>query len=207
MGCKTSGVWEVHQCRGSCLESARILPSCAPGAAPSATTLGTPRGELSCPKKAEAQILSCGRTVEFLQAAVVGVLSQLSCAGDTVCWVWGWAQTNCSGSSHSKDTAVPGEFQRYYRAAAAKAAGLGLSALSSRELCCWLSLLCIYDDGDGTDTLEFLVFRIFLWWQVWILSFPRTPGSQEFASGQNGAGQSCARLILKVKPPSEEGGV
>lgn len=65
--------------------AARILPSCAPGAAPSATTLGTPRGELSCPKKAEAQILSCGRTVEFLQAAVVGVLSQLSCAGDTVC--------------------------------------------------------------------------------------------------------------------------
>lgn len=51
--------------------AARILPPCAPGAAPSATTLGTPSG-VSCPRKAEAQILSCGRTEVFLQAAVVG---------------------------------------------------------------------------------------------------------------------------------------
>lgn len=81
------------------------------------------------------------------------------------------------------------------------------SALSSSEMWCWPLLLCFNDDGDGTDTLEFLVFRIFLWWQVWILSLPRTPGSQELASGENGAGQSCASLILKVKPPLEEWGV
>lgn len=76
-------------------------------------------------------------------------------------------------------------------------------AFSVSELWCWPSLLYFYDDGDRTGNWPWEVSH-FQDFSVWILSFPWGQESGEFASVEDGALLSYARLILKHKPLSEE---
>lgn len=65
MDCKIPGVWPVHQCRGSCLKCCQDFDLMCPWSSSQCHQHSgyTLRDELSCPRKTEAQIMSCGRKV------------------------------------------------------------------------------------------------------------------------------------------------
>lgn len=68
----------------------------------------TLRDELSCPRKAEAQKMSSGRKVVFLQAAVDGFGSQLS----WLCVLGTNKLLRLIPLQRERERAVPGELQR-----------------------------------------------------------------------------------------------
>lgn len=127
----------------------------------------------------------------------VGFMAELA-----LCWVWGWAQTRLIPlQGESSAWGIP----EMLKGCTSQSSGtVAFSSQSQWAVVLALALVYLWWWGwnwyPGVSCFQ----DYFLWWQVWILSFPRTAGSQELAPGENEAGQFCARWILKVKPPSEE---
>lgn len=196
--CKIPGVWKVHQRRGSCLESCQDFELMCPRSSSQCHQHSgyTLRDELSCPRKTEAQIMSSGRKVVFMTAELA-LCAECGAEYEQTAQADATPKTEqCLGNSRdTKGLPQPRQLDWGFQLSVPLSCDFGpcscVFMMMVVELTPWSFSFSGFSRDGKFESSAFLGLQ----------------GSQECASGGNGAGQSWARLTLKMEPPPEEWGV